>query len=359
MDPMPLVSVVIPVYNGANYVGEAIRSALDQTYANIEVIVVDDGSTDGGATTAVVRGFGNAVRYIHKPNGGVATVLNLGIEVMHGTLFSWLSHDDAYKPEKVAAQVETWRRFGHPCVVVGDFEVMDENGTLLGVVTAGKHNLLSRPLDGVFHGVLNGCALLIPRTLFDRAGRFEPGLPTTQDYHLWYRMARLVPFVHSPQALVRQRAHPLQSSRQRSHLDEPDRMFIHLVDETPAALMRAYDGSELGFLLRLYRSWPHYPGAHAYVGRRARELLDRLTVAVVLLCGNGERSDKAGWTGAAASVSILTDPGPSGSAAETVVAALAATTAGSSCCSRRVTCRTMPISALPSDCLTMPETSCG
>src|SRR4051812_20505544 len=122
MTSNPLVSIIVPVYNGANYVGEAIQSALAQTYPNIEVLVVDDGSTDGGATRAVIDSFGDRIRSISQPNGGVASALNTGITHMRGSFFSWLSHDDLYRPEKVSRQVETWRNFASPCVVIGDFE---------------------------------------------------------------------------------------------------------------------------------------------------------------------------------------------------------------------------------------------
>src|SRR5688500_7068290 len=102
----PRVSVVIPVYNGANYLAQAIDSALAQTYPDGEVVVVDDGSTDERATERIARGYGHRIRYIRKENGGVATALNAGIEAMTGDYFSWLSHDDMYLPDKVALQVE-------------------------------------------------------------------------------------------------------------------------------------------------------------------------------------------------------------------------------------------------------------
>lgn len=98
----PKVSIVIPVYNGANYLREAIESALDQTYPNIEVIVVNDGSSDDGATEQVAFSFGNRIRYFSKENGGVASALNAGIRLMSGEYLSWLSHDDVYYSCKVA-----------------------------------------------------------------------------------------------------------------------------------------------------------------------------------------------------------------------------------------------------------------
>ena len=79
MSIQPKVSIVIPVYNGANYLGEAIDSALEQTYENIEIIVVNDGSTDDGATREIALSYGDRIRYFEKENGGVSSALNLGI----------------------------------------------------------------------------------------------------------------------------------------------------------------------------------------------------------------------------------------------------------------------------------------
>ena len=98
----PLVSIVIPVYNGAEYMREAIDSALAQTYKNIEVIVVNDGSKDN--TDEIARSYGEKIRYFKKENGGVSTALNLAIQNMQGEYFSWLSHDDVYLPEKIERQ---------------------------------------------------------------------------------------------------------------------------------------------------------------------------------------------------------------------------------------------------------------
>ena len=86
----PKVSIVIPVYNGEDYVNEAIDSALAQTYENCEVIVVNDGSTDN--TEAIVKTYGNKIRYFSKENGGVSSALNVGIEHMEGEYFQYLPH---------------------------------------------------------------------------------------------------------------------------------------------------------------------------------------------------------------------------------------------------------------------------
>ena len=114
----PLVSIVIPVYNGANYMREAIDSALAQTYSNIEIIVVNDGSNDDGKTREIALSYGDKIRYFEKDNGGVSTALNLGIQNMRGKYFSWLSHDDVYLPDKVQAEIDALRQAGDMSRVV-------------------------------------------------------------------------------------------------------------------------------------------------------------------------------------------------------------------------------------------------
>ena len=78
----PLVSIIIPVYNGADYVAQAIESAINQTYQNIEIILVNDGSNDEGKTDSVVQKYKEKIKYIKKENGGVSTALNIGIQEM-------------------------------------------------------------------------------------------------------------------------------------------------------------------------------------------------------------------------------------------------------------------------------------
>ncbi|WCB46370.1 glycosyltransferase [Nitratidesulfovibrio vulgaris] len=212
-DFSPLVTVLIPVYNGADYLGIAIESALAQTYPNIEVVVVNDGSTDNGATEAVARSFGQRIRYVRKDNGGVASALNRGIAEAQGHYISWLSHDDFYYPAKVATQVEYLRLLEAPdTLTFTAIRLVDENGA-----TIRDHIVEPRWLRDVALTVLstsvNGCATLVPRSAFNLAGIFDETLKTVQDNDLWLRMALAgVPFAYLPVPLVASRLHPGQTS---------------------------------------------------------------------------------------------------------------------------------------------------
>lgn len=191
----PLVSIIIPVYNGANYVGEAIDSALAQTYVNKEVIVVNDGSTDGGATERVVLSYGDKIRYYAKENGGVSTALNCAISYANGEWISWLSHDDLYTNDKVEMQmadVEKAHLEGADVTrtmfyCAGGY--MDATGKRIErkrrTLKEGLH--LGRDvLFEMFCGYgIGGCGLLMPKRMFAEIGGFDEHMRYMQDIFMW------------------------------------------------------------------------------------------------------------------------------------------------------------------------------
>jgi len=107
---------------------EAIDSAIAQTYNNIEIIVVNDGSNDNGKTREIALSYGDKIRYFEKENGGVSTALNLGIKEMKGEYFSWLSHDDVYYPNKIERQVKELEGLDDKKTIIhSDYEIADKN----------------------------------------------------------------------------------------------------------------------------------------------------------------------------------------------------------------------------------------
>lgn len=209
------VSIIIPVYNGINFLREAIDSALAQTYPNIEVIVVNDGSTDAGETERIALSYADKIRYYRKDNGGVATALNLGIEQMEGHYFSWLSHDDLYSQDKISKQVEALEKYGTPAVVYSDCCHITLDGKILETLKVSPKGLKNmRALLSVGQEIApHGCSLLIPKIFFEKYGKFDPRLRYTQDNELWFRLATHVPFIHVNEVLVCSRQHDQQDSR--------------------------------------------------------------------------------------------------------------------------------------------------
>ena len=192
----PLATIVIPVFNGANYVSEAIESALAQTYRNIEILVVNDGSSDDGATDKAISKYLKKIKYIKKTNGGVSSALNVGIREMSGEYFSWLSHDDLYTPDKIAKQVDALSRCNDNTLILCDNDFVDAKGERIqrpniGTVRWPTGVLLdfSATLKIVFAGCsISGCSLLVPRKAFEEAGLFNESYRYMQDMDMWYRI---------------------------------------------------------------------------------------------------------------------------------------------------------------------------
>ena len=248
----PLVSIVIPVYNGARYLREAVDSALAQTYRNTEVLVVNDGSDDGGETDRIARSYGDRIRYFKKENGGVATALNLGIREMRGSLFSWLSHDDVYLPEKVRREAEFLQALGDSrCVVYSGYRTIDGEGRPLR-----DHRLPRRLTENLpaflsleTEYTLNGCTMLIPRELLLETP-FDESLRYTQDYALWARWKESVRFVYLDEVLFLSRQHAGQGGRGENGaaLREADLYRSGQIAALPGKNALAYAENDLAIL---------------------------------------------------------------------------------------------------------------
>ncbi len=230
----PLVSIIIPVYNGENYLEEAIQSALNQTYPNIEVIVINDGSCDNGATERIAQAYGDKIRYFYKENGGVATALNLGIQKMKGDYFSWLSHDDLYYPNKIEKQIQVLSSKGSMTTIIhSDYDLLNVNSQMTTRVQ--KSNLYSKQqlTNSVFpilQGLIHGCDLLIHKSHFERVGIFDESLRSTQDYDLWFRMFRYQKTIYVNESFVLSRIHDAQGSRTMDCFDsERCRLYLNYI----------------------------------------------------------------------------------------------------------------------------------
>lgn len=191
-----LVTIVIPCYNCGEFVGEAIRSALSQSYQDIEVVVVDDGSTDSSLN--VMRSFGGRIRWETGPNRGACAARNRGIELARGELIQFLDADDTLGQNKLQRQVAIAAQVS-PKVVYCDIEKIHGNG---------KREVVSNPpisKDSVVQMILRN--MLTPCPLHSKSallavGGFRVGLPCSQEWDLHLRLACSgVQFYHLPEVL--------------------------------------------------------------------------------------------------------------------------------------------------------------
>ena len=249
----PKVSVIIPVYNGSNYLREAIDSALAQSYRNIEIIVINDGSNDDGKTETIAKSYGSKIRYSTKENGGVATALNLGIQNMTGEYFSWLSHDDVYYPHKIEVQIECLRYQERKDVILySDYDIIDSRSNVIHETIIPHYEPEQFLYELIQCSFLHGCTLLIPKVCFENVGLFNEKLPTTQDYELWVRMAKKYDFIHLPKKLIQARSHAEQGSRKASHFEELNTLYRWWLNELQVKkISQIYGISASNFYLKL------------------------------------------------------------------------------------------------------------
>jgi glycosyltransferase involved in cell wall biosynthesis len=242
----PKVSIVMPVCNGSNYLREAIDSALAQTYKNIEVIVVNDGSTDGGKTEEIAKSYGDKIRYFHKGNGGVSSALNLGIREMKGEYFSWLSHDDVYYSEKIESQIEHIKKTGKNVILYSDYEFIDHQAKIIKRKCIPRIETNRFRLALIISDPVNGCTVLIHRDCFNQVGLFNEDLLTTQDYDMWFRLAHRYEFAHIPMVLLKSRLHPEQGMKTHDgHQSEVTELIARCLSDLSTDEIRKFTGEPL------------------------------------------------------------------------------------------------------------------
>lgn len=212
------ISVVIPCYNGARYIRATLTSVLAQDWPNLEVIVVDDGSTDASAEI-VTRDF-PSVTLVRQANAGVASARNLGIRRAGGQWVAFLDADDVWLPGKLTAQwqrlsTEPGTRMAYSAWQVWASEAPAPSPEDLAALLADSENAIrwDGPSGWIYPQLLVDCVVwtstvLAERSLFDEIGMFDPGLPVGEDYDLWLRASRVTPIARVPRPLALYRIHP-------------------------------------------------------------------------------------------------------------------------------------------------------
>ncbi len=209
----PRVSVVIPTYNSAAFVREAIQSVLGQTYSDLEIIVIDDGSTDD--TERVVRSFGDRVFYVRQENNGAGAARNQGIKKSQGSYVAFLDSDDLWLPGKLEEQIPLLDRDPELGLVYSDWAVVPEQGeaqpSYLQNLPAASGYVFDRLVQC---GFILTSGTVVRRSCLDDVGYFDEALSIAQDYDLWLRICYRwkVALVNKPLAIKRNRDGNLSSN---------------------------------------------------------------------------------------------------------------------------------------------------
>lgn len=204
---LPLVSVIIPNYNYARFLRQAIDSVLGQTYPNVEVVVVDDGSQDNSA--AVLASYGTQIKSLYQVNCGVAAARNRGAQASSGKYLAFLDADDYWLPTKLEGQIELYRQDPELGLTHCWVEEFNEQQGTIALRREGLAGWVSRELLLLERPVIlgGGSGLMLPRELFDEVGGFDELLSTSADWEFFYRLAARRRVGLCPEVGVRYRLH--------------------------------------------------------------------------------------------------------------------------------------------------------
>jgi glycosyltransferase involved in cell wall biosynthesis len=199
----PKVSVIMPVYNGERFLEDAIHSVLGQAYRPIELIVVDDGSTDG--TAEIARRF-EEMRYLHQENAGPSVARNTAMGVAEGSMLAFLDSDDRWTPDKLTCQVGHMTQHPEHLFTIAKFRYFLEPNC--PIPSSFKPELLERELVGRIPSTL-----VARREAFEKVGEFDPSLRTGEDVDWFARAKDLdVPMAVIPKVLLHKRVHDRNAS---------------------------------------------------------------------------------------------------------------------------------------------------
>ena len=214
---MPTVSVIIPAYNAEPFITETVQSALDQTFKDLEVIVVDDGSSD--QTVARLEAFGDRVRIHRQANAGVARARNAGVAIAKGSWIAFLDADDLWLPLKLQRQMAS--AADAPLLYTDRFNIGARKELPLLQSEAQPMRdgdiFMALLLEGNF---ITNSSVVLRRELFETLGGFAYGVSPAEDWDLWLRVTERHHARLCPEPLVRYRFHPDGASRNHQRMAE-------------------------------------------------------------------------------------------------------------------------------------------
>ncbi|WDV07468.1 glycosyltransferase family 2 protein [Lysinibacillus irui] len=204
---MKKVSIIIPTYNRAKLLKKSIESCLQQTYKNIELIIVDDGSTDN--TCEILHDIKDGrVKYIFQENKGLPEALNTGFKNAEGDYLTWTSDDNLYRLETIKVMVDRLEELGEPGFVYTDMEIYYED---TGETEYRNYSVNNR----IYMGNYIGACFLYSKEIYNEIGDYDPDMYLAEDYDYWIRVCEKYPMIHIPKNLYIYRDHKESLSRSR------------------------------------------------------------------------------------------------------------------------------------------------
>ncbi len=200
MNQHDLVSIVLPTHNGFRYLAQSIDSCLRQTYSDLELVIVDDGSSDN--TKDLVCGYDDPrIHYVrHEKNQGLPESLNTGFALTSGAFLSWTSDDNLYSAQAIEIMVSALKQHDEVGLVYSAYALIDASGTRVGQVDA-------LPPARIWDADVVGASFLYTREVYEKTGRYNPDVKPIEDYEYWLRVSRGFRMLAIPDVLYSYRAH--------------------------------------------------------------------------------------------------------------------------------------------------------
>ncbi len=267
------VSVVIPTYNRAHYLPEAVASVMAQTAPVDEIIIVDDGSTDD--TEAVVRRLDGPIRYYWKPNGGAASARNAGIRMARGKYVALLDTDDRWLPHKNARMVALLDASPEVVLVHGAATLIGADGRPTGVVWSKPDYTGWVRKKLLFANGVNASSVVVRKRILETVGGYDETFPLLENWELWLRVSRYGEFAYVDEPVVQYRVHQGNSIRNLERVAEANAKLVakHLDPATshlPARLRRRILAHHHRAMADARTGQHDYPGARVAFVRSLR-----------------------------------------------------------------------------------------
>lgn len=209
-EDLPLVSIIIPAYNSESTLAETILSAINQSYTKLEIIIIDDGSTDH--TKEICEKFNSKIKYYYKSNGGIASAINLGIKKMNGVWFKWLSSDDVLTNDAIEKLIGIATNTGGQ-IIYSDYDRINEQSIFIDTIKEPLYQNYYEFASKIWIRYIgNASGALIHKSCFEVVGLFDENLRFGEDYDWWQRACLVhgYRFFHLEKPIVKYRIHTKQ-----------------------------------------------------------------------------------------------------------------------------------------------------
>ncbi|MBL1265000.1 glycosyltransferase family 2 protein [Methylomicrobium sp. RS1] len=275
------ISAIIPAYNSAEFIADAVRSILMQTHPVLEIIVVDDGSTD--ATAEIVVNLPGPIKYIKQQNQGPSAARNTGIKAAGGDWIAFLDADDQWTTDKIEKQINLLKTYPSLALIAGDMTEIDHEDRIITQSVLAKHNLLEKfqHLNGkaipnalselVTKNFIPTGTVLVNKTTLIEAGLFNQTIRFGEDLELWARIATKYPISCIPEILMLRRQHGNNATQMTAALLDDLVKVMQSIKKTASQELKAQRINPARLVADAYASlgyW-HFDNLNLFNARKA------------------------------------------------------------------------------------------